>query len=130
MIRIEFAKGKGGVLNLINGKLRDTDRNTLSNIEDIDRVIVDSYDAIAINDTLKAIEISGYIVVFDSLENMNTYLDQIFLIDGEIFNPGINGIKRPDWDVGSRNKYEGIQPHSYINTDIEKELLTMQSNQP
>ena len=123
MLRLEFIKGQGGVVNLVNGNLRDTDRDTLLNIEDIDRVVVSFYSAIAINESLKAFEISGYIVVFDSLESMNPYLEQIDLLDGEIFNPGVNGIQKPSWDVASRDKTEGIVSHTYENTDVEQELI-------
>lgn len=123
MIRIEFIKGLGGVINIVNGNLRDTDRDELLHIEDIDRVIVNFHNAIAINTSLKAIEIAGYIIVFDTLESLNPYIEQMNILDGEIFNPGVNGVKKPDWDVASRNKTEGIVSHSYTNTDIEKELI-------
>lgn len=123
MVRIEFVKGIGGVTNLINGRLRDTLKNTIQNIDNIDKVIVDSYDAMAINETLNVLEISGYIVFFESKQHMQVYLDQIFLLDGEIFNPGVNGIKKPAWDIGDKNKTQGIQPHTYVNTDIEKQLI-------
>jgi len=123
MVRLEFVKGQGGVANIINGNLRDTDREELLDIEDATRVIVNFYSAIAINDDLIAMEISGYIIVFESLEDMEPYLTQIDLLDGEIFNPGINGIKTPDWDVASRDKTEGIVEHTYEDTDIEKDLI-------
>jgi hypothetical protein len=123
MVRIEFIKGQGGVANIINGNLRDVDRNALLDIEAIDRVIVAFHMAIAINEALKAFEISGYIIVFDSLEAMKPYLDQINMLDGEVFNPGINGVKKPSWDVASRDKTEGIVSHSYENTDIEQTLI-------
>ena len=123
MVRLEFIKGEGGVTNIVNGNLRDTDRNSLLNIEDADRIIVSFYSAIAINVSLIAIEISGYVVVFDTLENMQIYLDQIDLLDGETFNPGINGLMRPSWDVASRDKTEGVQSHTYLNTDIEQDLI-------
>jgi hypothetical protein len=38
MIRLTFEKGNGGVLNIINGSIRDIDRTELLNIEDVDRV--------------------------------------------------------------------------------------------
>ena len=123
MVRLEFVKGQGGVVNIVNGNLKDTDRTELLNIEDIDRVIVSTYEAIAINDALFAIEMSGYIVVFDSAESMQPYFDQIDLFDGEIMNPGVNGIKKPEWDVGSRDKTEGIQPHTYVDNDVEQDLI-------
>jgi len=124
MIRIEFIKHQGGVVNIVNGNLKDTDRNTLLNIEAIDRVIVDSSDAIAINNALNAIEIAGYIIVFDSLSSMQIYLDQIDLMDGETFNPGVEGIRKPTWDVASRDKRDGIQPHTYTYTDIERQMIS------
>jgi|SaaInlStandDraft_4_1057021.scaffolds.fasta_scaffold14509_3 hypothetical protein len=123
MVRLEFIKGQGGVVNIINGNLRDTDRSALTNIEDIDKVIVNSTDAIAINNELNACEMGGYIIVFASIVKMQPYLDQIDLVDGELFNPGVNGVQKPDWDVASRNKTVGIQAHSYIDTNIEKELI-------
>ena len=123
MIRIEFVKGVGGVVNLINGKLRDTDRTELINLEDVDRVIVDSYTAMAINTPLKALEISGYVVVFDTMDSMQVYLDQMFMMDGEIFNPGVNGLKKPAWDITGDNLMNGIVPHTYVGTDIEQELI-------
>lgn len=123
MVRLEFIKGIGGVVNLVNGNLKSVDRDELLNIEDIDRIIVNSTDAIAINNGLNAMEMGGYIIVFNSVESMKPYLDQIDMLDGELFNPGINGVKKPDWDVASRNISEGIQPHTYINTDIEKDLI-------
>ena len=123
MIRIEFVKGLGGVVNIINGNLRSVDRDQIANIEDLDRVIVNTYEAIAINDSLFAIEITGYVILFDTAEHMQIYLDQIDLFDGEIMNPGINGLQKPDWDVASRNKTDGIQEHEYIDTDIEQQLI-------
>lgn len=123
MLRLEFVKGQGGVANIINGNLRDTDRNSLLNIEDIDKVVVSFYSAIAINESVMAFEISGYIIVFDSLEAMQPYLTQIDIFDGEVFNPGVNGIQKPSWDVASRDKTEGIVSHTYENTDIEQELI-------
>jgi len=125
MVRLEFVKGQGGVANIVNGNLRDTDRETLLNIEDIDKVVVSFYAAIAINEALKAIEISGYIIVFDTLSALAPYLEQIDMIDGEVFNPGVNGIKTPDWDSGSRDKTEGIQSHTYVDTNIEKDLINL-----
>ena len=122
MVRVEFLKGKGGVINIINGNLRDTDRNALLNIEDIDRVIVNIYNALAINYNLKALEVAGYVIVFETLEAMEPYLIQMDLLDGEIFNPGVEGIRYPTWDI-NRNINEGIMPHTYVNTDIEKDLI-------
>jgi len=123
MVRIEFVKGEGGVVNIINGNLKSIDRDQIVNIEDLDRVIVNTYEAIAINDSLFAIEITGYVIVFESAETMQVYMNQIDLFDGQVMNPGINGIKRPDWDVASRNKTEGIESHTYVNTDIEQQLI-------
>lgn len=123
MVRVEFLKGKGGVINIINGNLRDTDRNALLNIEDIDRVIVNIYNALAINYNLKALEVAGYVIVFETLEAMEPYLNQMDLLDGEIFNPGINGIKKPSWDISDVKLENGIIPHTYVNTDIEKDLI-------
>jgi len=123
MVRLQFVKDQGGVVNIVNGNLRDTDRNALLNIEEIDSVVVSFYVAVAINEELKAFEISGYIIVFDSLDSMSPYLEQIDLLDGEVFNPGVNGVKKPDWDVASRDKTVGIQPHTYIDTDIEQTLI-------
>jgi len=123
MVRLQFIKNQGGVVNIVNGNLRDTDRDALANIEEIDSVIVSFYYALAINEELKAFEISGYIIVFDSLDSMKPYLDQIDLLDGEVFNPGVNGVKKPDWDVASRDKTVGIQPHTYTDTDIEQTLI-------
>ena len=123
MVRIEFIKGLGGVVNIINGNLKDTDRAELLNIEDLNRVIVNFYGAIGINDEVKAIEISGYIVVFDSLDSMQPYLEQIDILDGELFNPGVDGVQKPDWDTGGRDKTEGIVSHTYVDEDIEKDLI-------
>lgn len=123
MIRLEFVKGQGGVVNLVNGNLRSDDRDAMVNLEDVDRIIVNTTDAIAINNALIAMEISGYIVLFDALSSMQPYLDQIDLVDGELFNPGINGVKKPDWDVAGRDKTEGIQSHTYEDTDIEKDWI-------
>jgi len=123
MVRLQFIKDQGGVTNIVNGNLRDTDRNALENIEEIDSVIVNFYTAIAINEELKAIEIAGYIIVFDSLDSIKPYLNQIDLLDGEVFNPGVNGVKTPTWDVASRDKTLGIQPHTYTDTDIEQTLI-------
>lgn len=52
MLRLEFVKGVGGVVNLINGSLKEIDRNEIANIENIDRIIVDFREAIAINESL------------------------------------------------------------------------------
>jgi hypothetical protein len=123
MVRLEFIKGQGGVVNIINGNLRDTVRGEILDIEDAERVIVSMYSAIAINETIKAFEISGYVIVFDTVDNLNRYLKQIDMLDGELFNPGVNGIKKPDWDVAGRDKTEGIVSHTYENTDIEKDLI-------
>lgn len=123
MVRLEFIKGQGGVANIINGNLRDTDRETLLNIEDIDRIVVGFYSAIAINEAVKAFEISGYIIVFETLDSMTPYLTQIDMLDGEVFNPGVNGVQKPDWDVASRNKTDGIQSHTYVDTNIEQDLI-------
>jgi hypothetical protein len=123
MVRLEFIKGHGGVESIINGNLRDTVRGEVQDIEDADRVIVSMYSAIGINQSIKAFEISGYVIVFDTLDSMNTYLAQIDLLDGELFNPGVNGIKKPDWDTASRDKTEGIQSHTYVDTDVEQDLI-------
>lgn len=123
MVRIEFVKGQGGVVNIINGNIKSVDRDQITNIEDLDRVIVNTYEAIAINDELSAIEMAGYVIFFDNADSLQTYLNQIDLFDGEIMNPGVNGIKKPDWDVASRNKTDGIQEHTYVNTDIEQDLI-------
>lgn len=122
MVRIEFIKGQGGVVNLVNGNLKSVDRDNLLNIEDIDRIIVNSTEAIAFNNDLKAMEISGYLVIFDTIESMEPYLAQMDMFDGEIFNPGVDGVQKPKWDSASRDKTEGIVPHTYVSTDIEKEL--------
>ena len=125
MVRIEFVKGLGGIVNIVNGNLRDTDRNELTNIEDVDSVRINArnFSPIGFNNELKAMAIGGYIIVFDSLASMQPYLEQIDLFDGQIFNPGVDGVQKPDWDVASRDKTEGIQPHTYVDTDIEKELI-------
>ena len=123
MVRLEFLKNSGGVVNLINGNLKSVDRDNLAGIEGVDRIIVNSTDAIAINNSLKAMEISGYIVVFDTIENMDVYLTQIDLLDGQMINPGVDGVQKPDWDVASRDKTEGIVPHTYEDTDIEQDLI-------
>ena len=125
MVRIEFVKGRGGIVNIVNGNLRDTDRNALTNIEDVDSVRINArnFSPIGFNNELKAMAIGGYIIVFDDLTSMQPYLDQIDLFDGQIFNPGIDGVQKPDWDVASRDKTEGIQQHTYIDTDIEKDLI-------
>jgi hypothetical protein len=125
MVRIEFKKGVGGVTNIINGNLRTVDRDALTDIEDVDLVRINalSFSPIGINYEVIALEIAGYIIVFDEVDNMNIYLKQIDLFDGEIFNPGIDGLKTPDWDVANRDKYEGIQSHTYNDTDIEQDLI-------
>lgn len=125
MIRIEFVKGQGGIVNIVNGNIRDVDRATLLDVEDVDRVRINAlnFSPIGFNDSLKAIQIAGYIIVFDALSSMEPYLQQIDMFDGQIFNPGINGIKKPDWDVAGRDKTEGIQKHTYVDTDIEKDLI-------
>lgn len=124
MIRIEFEKGKGGIVNIINGSLRDIDRREILNIEDVDKVVINGSDfsPIGFNYELNALQVAGYIIIFDNITNWVPYLKQIDIIDGEIFNPGITGIQYPSWDV-NRNKTEGIVAHTYTNTDIEKELL-------
>ena len=125
MVRIEFVKGQGGVKNIVNGNLRTVDRDDLDNVELVDRLRINalSFSPISFNDELKAMEIGGHIIVFEELVDMKPYLDQIDMFDGEIFNPGINGTKTPDWDVASRDKTEGIQSHTYEDTDIEKDLI-------
>lgn len=124
MVRIEFEKGKGGVLNIINGTIRDVDRAELLNIEDVDVVSINvwNFSPIGFNKALNSIEIGGYIIVFDSNESWKPYMKQIDMFDGQIFNPGTQGIQYPTWDI-TRNKTEGIVAHTYTNTDIEKELL-------
>jgi len=125
MIRLEFKKGEGGIKNIINGNLRTVDRDALDDIEDVDLVRINalSFSPIGINYDLKAMEVAGYIIVFEELENMEPYLEQIDKFDGEIFNPGIEGIRYPDWDVARDKLQDGIVPHTYTDTDIEKELL-------
>jgi len=125
MVRIEFEKGKAGISNIINGNLRTVDRDALEDIEDVNLVRINalSFSPIGINYELKAIEIAGYIIVFEEIENMTPYLEQIDMFDGEVFNPGTNGLKTPTWDVASRDKTEGIQSHAYTDTDIEKDLI-------
>lgn len=124
MIRIEFEKGKGGIVNIINGSLRDIDRREILNIEDVDKVVINGSDfsPIGFNYELNALQVAGYIIIFDSIVSWEPYLKQIDIIDGEIFNPGITGIQYPSWDV-NRNTIEGIVAHTYTNTDIEKDLL-------
>ncbi len=124
MIRLEFIKGVGGVVNLINGVLKEIDRTEIQNIEDIDRVIVDFHEAMAINETLKALEIAGYIVIFDTMESLQLYIDQVALIDGEVFNPGRDGIRKPVWDSGDVKLTPAkVVPHTYTYTDVEKNLI-------
>ena len=125
MVRIEFVKGIGGVVNIINGGLRTVDRDAIANVELVDRLRINalSFSPIGFNDALKAMEIAGHIITFENLSDMQPYLDQIDLFDGQIFNPGVNGVEKPDWDVGSRDKTEGIQSHTYIDEDIEKDLI-------
>ena len=125
MVRLEFIKGIGGVVNIINGNIRDLDRNSLTAIEDVTRVLigVPNFNAVAFHDELKAMQISGYIIIFDEIASMKPYLDQIDLFDGEIFNPSVQGVRYPSWDVGQSNKHNGIVPHSYTLTDIEKEMI-------
>jgi len=125
MVRIEFVKGEGGVVNIINGNLRDTDRDDIENIELVDRLRINamSFSPIGFNDELKAMEIGGHIIIFDELESMTPYLEQIDIFDGQIFNPGINGVQKPDWDVAGRDKTEGIQSHTYVDTDVEKDAI-------
>ena len=124
MIRIEFEKGKGGIVNIINGSLKDIDRSEILNIEDVDKVVINGSDfsPIGFNYELNALQVAGYIIIFDSIVSWEPYLKQIDIIDGEIFNPGITGIQYPSWDV-NRNTIEGIVAHTYTNTDIEKDLL-------
>ena len=123
MIRIEFVKDVGGITHILNGTLRDTDRNNLDNIENVDKVRINAlhFSPIGFNYDLKAIELAGYVIIFDSLDSMQPYLDQIDIFDGQIFNPGINGIQYPSWDVGHDDKYSGIQPHTYVDTDVEND---------
>jgi hypothetical protein len=123
MVRMEFVKGQGGVVNIINGKLRDTVRGEVTDIEDAERVIVSMYSAIAINSAIPAFEISSYVIVFDTIDSMNIYLEQIDMLDGESFNPGVTGLRKPDWDTGGRDKTEGIQSHTYVDTDVEQDLI-------
>lgn len=123
MVRLEFIKGQGGVTNIINGQLRDTVRGEVQDIEDAERVIVSMYSAIAINSSIPAFEISSYVIVFDNVDSMNVYLNQIDMLDGESFNPGVTGLRKPDWDIGGRDKTEGIQSHTYTDIDIEKEFI-------
>lgn len=124
MLRLEFVKGVGGVVNLINGSLKEIDRNEIANVEDIDRVIVDFREAIAINESLLAMEMAGYIIIFQSRGHMQVYLDQVSLLDGEVFNPGRDGIRKPVWDSGDvKLKPSSIVPHIYIQRDVEKELI-------
>lgn len=125
MLRIEFEKGLGGVVNIINGNIRDVDRNEILNIEDVTRVIISlhAFSPLGFNESLNALQISGYIVVFDSMGSMKPYLDQIDLFDGEIVNPGTYGsLKYPIWDI-DRDKTDNIVKHTYNPTDIEKEIL-------
>lgn len=124
MIRLEFIKGVGGVVNLINGTLKEIDRAEIANIEDIDRVIVDFREALAINETLKALEIAGYIVIFDSMASLQLYIDQVNLFDGDVFNPGRDGLRIPNWDTGDSSYTRNmILPHTYTDRDVEKELI-------
>ena len=127
MVRIEFIKGIGGVTNILNGSIRDVDRSNIDTIEDVDKVRINAlnFSPIGFNDSLKAMQIAGYIIVFDALTSMQQYLDQIDAFDGQIFNPGINGVQAPDWDVAKRDKTEGIQHHTYVDTDIEKDLTNI-----
>lgn len=124
MLRIEFEKGKGGVVNIVNGNLRDIDRTNILNIEDVDKVRINPFDfsPIGFNYELNAMQIAGYIIIFDSQASWEPYLKQLDMVDGEIFNPGINGIQYPAWDI-NRNPNEGIVSHTYTNTDIEKDLI-------
>ena len=125
MIRIEFVKGQAGVVNIINGSIKDVDRADILNIEDVDRVRINasSFSPVGFNDSLKAMQIGGYIIVFDALASMTPYLEQIDQLDGEVFNPGIDGVQRPAWDLASRDKTDGIQSHTYVDTDIEQDLI-------
>ncbi len=125
MLRIEFVKGQGGVVNIVNGGLRTVDRDAIENVELVDRLRINArnFSPIGFNNELKAMEIGGHIIIFDEIASMKPYLDQIDMIDGQVFNPGINGVQTPDWDVASRDKVEGIQSHTYVDTDIEKELI-------
>lgn len=125
MVRIEFVKGQGGVVNIINGGLRTVDRDAIDNVELVDKLRINamSFSPIGFNDELKAMEIGGHIIIFDELASMQPYLDQIDMFDGQIFNPGVNGVLKPDWDTGGRDKTEGIQEHTYVNEDIEKDLI-------
>ena len=125
MVRLEFVKGEGGVKNIINGNIREIDRNDIDNIEDIDKVLINAlhFSPIGFNFDLKAIQIAGYIIVFNELSDMEPYLQQIDVFDGEIFNPGVDGVKYPEWDVGHEDPYKNIVAHTYTNTDIEKDLI-------
>lgn len=124
MIRLTFEKGKGGVLNIINGSIRDIDRTELLNIEDVDRVDINFWSSspVGFNYALNSIQIAGYIIVFDDHTSWKPYTDQIDMFDGQLFNPGVEGIRYPTWDI-NRNINEGIMPHTYVNTDIEKDLI-------
>jgi hypothetical protein len=68
MIRLTFEKGKGGVLNIINGSIRDIDRTELLNIEDVDRVDINFWSSspVGFNYALNSIQIAGCIIVFDN----------------------------------------------------------------
>lgn len=130
MARIEFIKGQGGVLNIVNGNIRDTDRQELLNIEDVNRVVINPYNfsPLGFNDELHAMEVAGYIIVFDSNVSMRVYEDQLDMFDGQKFNPGINGKQYPVWDSLHNQHTREIVTHQYENTDVERSLL--ESNPP
>jgi len=125
MIKIEFVKGLGGVVNILNGNLRTIDRDNITDVEDVDRVQINAsnFSPLGFNDSLNALQISGYIIIFVDNDAMLPYLNQIDLFDGQTFNPGVDGIQKPSWDSAGSNKTDGIQHHTYIDTDIEKDLI-------
>lgn len=125
MIRIEFEKNKGGVTNIINGSLTEVNANNKDIDGNVDKMRINawSFSPIGFNYDLKALQIAGFVIIFNELTDMDAYLKQIDMFDGEIFNPGVTGTKTPDWDVASRDKTEGIVPHTYVDTDVEQDAI-------
>jgi len=125
MVRIEFEVGIAGITKIINGNLKEIDRDAIDDIESLDRLRINAlgFSPIGFNDELKVLEIAGHVIFFEELEMMEPYLKQIDMFDGEVFNPGKNGIKTPTWDSATRDKIEGIVSHQYEDTDVEKDLI-------
>ena len=64
---------------------------------------------------------TGVQVKFDSAEALEPYYNQYHMYISGAFNPVTDGYKvDPHYDHIPTG---GIQPHSYVNTDVEKDLI-------